>query len=166
MYLFSYIGYSLGIEVEILFFTYIKMLLHLDLESSMLLFYYYCVNWSIFQSDKIHPKSVSNITAKGKGAFKICICQARKSITELETDRKSFPSVILQACNLELGWRAVYFMSYEHLFLNLFFAYLATTYLVTRYYFFLAWLLLIRVDCWLLNHLWVYTLEVPISFEK
>ena len=44
MYLLKYIGYSLGIEVEILFFTYIKMLLHLDLESSILLFYYYCVN--------------------------------------------------------------------------------------------------------------------------
>ena len=125
------------------------MLLHLDLESSILLFYYYCVNWSIFQSDKIHPKSVSNITAKGKGAFKICICQARKSITELETDRKSFPSVIWQACNLELGWLAVYFMSYEHLFLNLFFCLFGHHILSNTILFFPS--LAIIDPCWLLT---------------
>ena len=42
---------------------------------------YYCVHWSIFQSDMIYPKGVSNITEKGKGKVRQ---------TEYSTRKKSF----------------------------------------------------------------------------
>ena len=121
---------------------------------------------AFFKSDKIYPKSVSNITAakRKEGAFKICIFTSQK---EYYRGRKeSFPRCHFTACNFELGWLAsVYFMSISF-----------STWkwqprfcLFGHIFFFLAWLLLIRVDCWLLNHLWGFTtqaLQVPISFEK
>ena len=64
---------------------------------------YYCVHWSIFQSDMIYPKGVSNITEKGKGKVRQ---------TEYSTRKKVF-QCHFTTCNLEYEMTCLSFLC-EH----------------------------------------------------
>ena len=120
---------------------------------------YYCVHWSIFQSDMIYPKGVSNITEKGKGKVRQ---------TEYSTRKKVF-QCHFTTCNLEYEMTCLSFLCEHQAEMTTPFFVCITLVSKHTLHFFRAWLLIHSSDYSIIYEPTLYRFQtlynVPISRE-